>query len=234
MIERHESFGIVSINRLNGRVRLFGSHLEDHPVGYELTVQRAERIHDTLHFDRFMPLHDDAGYLGRHLVSVRLSAAQFTDMITNMNNGMGVPATITEHDGVAMEPVPAEHKEERRQIADDFKAKMEDVKASLQPYVESIETILGKKAIGKKDREDIQGNLTRLIREVSTRAGFTMDMFSEAVDKMETHAKAEVESYAESVIRSAGIAHIKKLAEARGMSLHEIVDVEALPAAKEK
>lgn len=230
MLERHESFGIVSISRqFGGTFRLFGSQVQTHPVTYELEVHRAQRIHSNLHYDRFRKdTSQDRGYGATHIVSIRLSAAQLTDMITNMNNGEGVPCTLDSVSGVRMERVPAEHINEREQIAKDFKAKMADLRNATKPYTDDIAKILGKEGtIGKGDRKKLATLIEQLVRQSTENAGFTIDQFSEAVDKMEMHARAEVESYASSVIHAAGIANLQRIAKQGNKTLTEIIEVEA-------
>jgi len=232
MLERHESFGIVSISRqFGGSFRLFGSQVQKHSVTYELEIHRAQRIHSNLHYDRFRKdTSKDRGYGETHIVSIRLSAAQLTDMITNMNNGEGVPCTLDSVSGIRMECVPEEHVNEREQIANDFKAKMADLRAATKSYTDDIAKILGKTGtIGKGDRKELASLIERLVRQSTDNVGFTIDQFGEAVDKMETHARAEVESYANSVIHAAGIANLQRIAAEQGKTLIEVEGGEKPP-----
>lgn len=203
--ESHESFGMLSFHRGSGgrgATHLFGSHVEYHPVTIRLEVKRAVRS-----FSK--DLSYDSIYARETLIEVELSAAQFTDSITLMNHGDGIPCTLRYVGGVQMEDVPDDHRSEQHKIVEGFKEQMSAVRESAKPQLEKLQTILAKKAIGKKDREEIAWLFEKLTRNFSDNAAFTMSQFNEATSKLETEAKKEVEAYAQSILVGAGIEHLR-------------------------
>jgi len=199
-VERHESYGQLLISRTSGghgQRHLYGSRVEYHPVTMRMEVRRSERhFSNDLSYDRFHPRES--------LLELEMSAAQFTDALTLMNHGEGVPVTIRYVGGVAMEPVPTEHRSEQHMIVEGFKEKMDDVRASVGDDLEKLEAILAKKSIGKADRKEIAWLFEKITRSFSDNAAFTLSQFNEATDKLETEAKKEVEAFAASVLLRAG------------------------------
>jgi len=210
-VETHESFGLVSLSRRtggHGATHLFGSRVEYHPVTIALTIRRAERLfsndlsYDTYHHMSRVP----------PVVEIEMSSAQFTDALTMMNMGEGIPCTIKDVNGVRMEPVPSEHRSEQHMIRKNFRSKMAAVREEINPHRTELDEILAKKAVGKKDKERIAWLFEKLTRISSDSAAFTLDQFSEATQKLETEAKKEVEAYANSILVAAGIEHLKSQA----------------------
>lgn len=203
--EVHESYGQLNFSRTHGgqgATHLFGSHVEYHPVTIRLEISRAER-----QFNK--DLSSEHIYGQERLIEVEMSASQFADSITLMNQGQGIPCTIRYVGGVRMEDVPDEHRSEQHMIVDGFKRKMADVRKSVKPDLKKLEAILAKRSIGKKDREEITWLFEKFTRSFSDNAAFTVEQFNEATDKLTTEAKKEVESYMHSILVEAGIEHLK-------------------------
>ena len=220
MQEEHESFGLVSLSRRShgGGTSLFGSSISQHPTTIVLSIQRGCRIHSNLAYDRFF--HAEGN--DHHIVDIELSSAQFADLITNPNMGVGSPCTIREVNGIRMEDVPSEHKSEQTHIIENFSREMEGVKSKFKPDLEAAQAILAKKTIGKGDREKLSGLLSKIVRVLGDHAPHVAEMFGEATDKMVTQAKKEVEAYASTVIHTAGLEHLRsgQFQEALDDSVH--------------
>src|SRR6185312_8767541 len=84
-VEEHESYGVVGFNRVTGNPgSLFGSSI-NHSNFIRLRISRAAR---EWHLSTYW-------YRDREqLIELDLSAAQFADLITSMNVGVGVPCTL--------------------------------------------------------------------------------------------------------------------------------------------
>lgn len=234
--ERHESFGLVGVSRLSygpGENNMFGSHMDRHPTTFRFTVQRATRQHSNLAYDRY---HSDGEAARTQLLEFEVTATQFVDLLTSLNQGEGVPCTIRRVLGETMDDVPPDHKTERQLIRERFADEMRDVAKSVRPLTDSIEATLRKRSIGKGDREQIRSDLTQIVRVLSDHAPWVMRQFSESTDRLEIAGKAEVEAYAESVIRAAGLEHLRRL---RHMDPDTVqaelaaLDVAALPAGED-
>jgi len=210
--EEHESFGLALLTRRSHSgpgTHLFGSALDKHPTTIVLSILRGQRIHSNLAYDRYFPASG-----ANHIVDVELSAAQFANLITNPNMGVGFPCTLREVAGITMEGVPYEHTSEQKKIVETFQRDVKDVAATVKPQVDEARAILAKKSLGKADRERLASIIQKIVRLYSDKAPHVAEMFNEATDTMLTHAKAEVEAYATAVIHSAGLESLRSKQEA--------------------
>jgi hypothetical protein len=83
----HPSFGLIGVSRVTSNgTRMFGSAI-DHSSFIEVTVAHAELIRS--------PGYDRYVRKGIPLVRLRMSAAQYAELLTTMNCGDGVPCTLT-------------------------------------------------------------------------------------------------------------------------------------------
>lgn len=208
--ERHESFGLVGVSRIShaGRNRMFGTHLDQHPTTFRFTVKRAVRYHSQLAYDSYFHDHEAAPV---ELVEFEMTATQFVELLTSLNVGEGVPCTLRYVMGTRMEDVPEEHKSEHEVIRNTFKRDMLNVAKSAKPATDQIDAILDKKTIGKGDRDEIRGLVRSIVKQFDDHAPFVMRQFTEATTRMETAGKAEVEAYAQQVIRAAGLEYLRQL-----------------------
>lgn len=224
--ERHESFGLVGISRLSygpGRNRMFGSRLDSHPTTYKITVRRAVRTHSDLAYDRFSSDHTAAR---TELIEFELTATQFVDMLTTSNVGEGVPCTIRAVLGEQMDPVPNEHKTETELIRERFGTEMRDIARAVKPITDKITGILDKRtAIGKKDRDNLASHVNQILRHFTDHAPWVMRQFGEATERMLVAGKAEVEAYAESVIRAAGLEALRMRAIEAAEAEAQVIEV---------
>lgn len=224
IVERHESFGLISFSRLShsGHNRMFGSHLDDHPTTYQLTVRRAQRVHSDLAYDRFRSDHDAERI---ELITLELTATQFVDLLTSLNMGEGIPCTLRQVMGTTMEDVPVEHQTERILIRNQFGKAMRDIVGSTRPFTDKIKSILGKATIGKGDRKEILTLLDRVLKIFGDSAPFALSQFNESADRMEKAGKAEVEAYAHQVIVAAGLEHLRKRSISESYQNNEIKEI---------
>jgi hypothetical protein len=217
MRERHESFGLVGVNRITvgggARSNMFGSHLDHHPTLFRFRVQRAVRVHTDLAYDRF---HSDGEADRTQLLEFDLTATQFVELMTSLNVGEGIPCTLRYVLGEQMEDVPGEHETEAQNIARKFAAEMKDIAGSVKPLTGRIATIMAKPTIGKRDREDVVSLVGQIVRQFDDHAPFVMNQFVESTGRLVTAGKAEVEAYAMSVVMAAGIEHLRQLRERGG------------------
>jgi hypothetical protein len=215
--ERHESFGLVGVNRItvggSARSNMFGSHLDNHPTLFRFTVKRAVRLHTDLAYDRF---HLDHEAERTQLIEFDLTATQFVELMTSLNVGEGIPCTLRYVLGEEMEDVPHEHETEAQNIARKFAAEMKDIAGSVKPLTDQVATIMAKTSIGKGDRAEVVSLVSQIVRQFDDHAPFVMKQFVESTGRLVTAGKAEVEAYATSVIMAAGIEHLRQLKERGG------------------
>ncbi len=194
--ETHPSYALVSFNRISvsGNQPLFGSAVR-HNHMIRLEVREGARVRSHCH-DNYMA--------GKTLLQVDMSQNQFAELITSMNRGEGTPATLRFHNGPITEEPPETHL--RQQYTEEFRARTEAITADLETLLHDAETVLGKKAINKGDRDHLQGLLDRIDRQVRANLPFVQEQFNESMDKATTAAKAEVEAFYHHRMHAAGLA----------------------------
>lgn len=216
--ERHESFGMIQINRVSGgrgHTRLFGSHISYHNNTIVIRVYRAVRAF-SLSTERFftdgrMPI-----------VEIELSPAQFAEAITSLNAGAGLPCTIREVEGVHMEDLPDEHVPENQVIRNAFKEDVEGLRLDLQKQLEELDAILDKKRLNKADRSAIRSIVGNAVRLIDDHAPFVVRVFGESVAKTVTTAKAEVEAFVTNALVNAGMATFKEAKRIAGKTTKQL------------
>lgn len=199
--ESHESYGLVSINRVQGGNNLFGSSVR-HPHFFVIRVCRGRRVMTTFG-ERFRTDHRVP------ILEIALSPAQFVEMITSQNIGDGVPCTIRSVEGVCMDPVPDGAGNEIKLTVDMFKSRLEDVMVGLKEGQASLNDILEKKVINKSDRDSIRSIIYEVNRLMTDSAPYAMKLMGEHTEKLIAKGKMEIDAFIQSAISRAGIRAIK-------------------------
>jgi len=215
--ETHESYVMVQFSRRQGNPgRLFGSSLKTHESYVTLKVARAERIH-SLGRDSYY-----GGLRGDHF-EVDLSAAQFAELLTTMNVGSGVPATLRYANGKKVEP-PPDVRLEVEKVREGFKLDMEELAGRCKDSIREVGELLEKKSLTKADRDAIMSKFRKVMMEVESNTPFMLSQFEEATEKVVSHAKAEVDAFVAHNVIAEGLRSIRERAA---------VDVPQLPAKEE-
>lgn len=203
--KEHPAYGAAVFNRQTGNAgRLFGSPLKEHSSTVSLTISRAVAKHDLG--------QDWIHGTGRELITVRFSAAQFADLLTNMNHGSGVPCTI-EHVGVErMEGIPEDEPVEHEKVVEAFKEQNQETVDRLQEALKSVRALLKKPKLSKDDKESIEWVIGKALQDIKDNAPFMLQQFGEAATEVVTHAKAEVAAATRIVVERLGM---QKLGELR-------------------
>lgn len=200
MQEQHKTYGVIRASRWTagglGR-RLFGSHLPGHNSGVTLVIREGGYTFE-LGEGRV------SGTGGKILCEVRMSTLQWAELITNMNNGDGVPCTVAHvlgDEGLRGDPPSVTTEPER--VRAEYKAKskegVEKVKAGRALVAEKLKGKANAALAAELDRV-----LLGAQSELEGREGFYMERFMEATDRIVTSAKAEVDSVITSVITKLG------------------------------
>jgi hypothetical protein len=201
VIEKHESYGLISISRVSGGRRLFGSSVQ-HQHFFQLRIYRGQR---------------ESGEWGEHfrtdgrvpIVEVHLSPAQFVEMITTMNMGEGGPCTISNVEGIYMETTPQDAGSELKLMAEIFEERLVDTVDSMRAKLKELDKLLEKKSFTKEDKANIRNILNAGVRVMADNAPHTLKVFGEHTEKMVAKGKLEVESFVMLAIQKAGIKSIK-------------------------
>lgn len=192
---KHPSFGMLGFSRVNGNSGyLFGTNVQpDNYIEMRLYTGRMKR--DDIE-DDFYP--DD------NILTVKMSPVQFSELITSMNYASGVPCTITSFNGKKVEQ--AKNIENRKTFsARSFNDKMSKFAASINKNMTTVEKLIAKKNLSKKDQEELRMMLYGIQKELTSDIPFFRQMFQEEMDKIVVDAKAEIDAAMQHAVTKAGI-----------------------------
>ena len=205
---KHQSFGLIAFDRVTyaesvdgtGQDRpLFGSSIL-HNSCITVTIRRAtlqrHLNNDHIFADNSPPI-----------VEVEMSATQFADAITSLNQGDGTPCTIVMVDGKTIKAPPFENK--RVQFDAEFESTMRDVGSKMNEFYAEIGRILSKTSIGKHDRGEIIQQLDLLRQEITSNIPFIKRQFTEQMDQTVLEVRNEFEEFVEGKIRKLGLEGFK-------------------------
>lgn len=197
--DKHESYGLVQMSRINGQFQgLFGTNV-DSGSAVALRVKRAS-------VDRGLNRNWIHGE--EELIEVILSPNQFSELLTTMNSGSGVPCTIQHVAGKRAEH-PPQQLTEPELIREEFKEKIKELDTKMNEFGQQIVKILDKKTINKGDRGEIIEHLKMLHREIGADFPFVLKQFNKSTEKIVKEAKSVVDAFVTSTITNAGIKAIK-------------------------
>lgn len=192
----HPSYGKIAFNRTNSNgTEFFGSELkQDNYVSLE--IHNAEVIRD-LSCDRYYTN-------GPTLVRVRLSSAQFAELITSMNVGSGVCCTIERLDGKKVEEYCAQ--ESRKEfVHNEFKQRMKQFSNQLTQKQKEAKELINKKTLSKEDMRLLNNYIEWLTQEISSNIPYFAECFQETMDTVLHEAKLELENALQHKISALGL-----------------------------
>jgi hypothetical protein len=191
---QHPSFGMISISHVGSSQakRLFGSGIK-HSNFVEISISTAEQeenSYSTHYFPR------------KKLISVYLSAAQFTGLLTRPNT-TGIPCTIhyKEDQGIIEHP-PDKHVREK--MLSDIKKEYYELATAVKSLKEEIDEDL-KGQVSATKKQKIKDNVSKIYQDVASNLKFLMEQQIKTLENVETEIQVEAESSINSMIRSLGI-----------------------------
>jgi hypothetical protein len=202
--QAHESFGLIQFTRVSASPprKFFGSSVRaGHFV--EMTVHRAEKVSDGSHISYFAR---------KALINLRLSPNQFSELLTTMNVGMGVPCTLQRVAGVDMSECVDEdnirelhHKDFMKEIETATK----EIREAIEEAGEALKT--SKASFGIGQRKELLKKLKHVLMRLESNLPYYHSKFDESVDKTIGEAKAEIDTFAGNVITQLGLDSLETL-----------------------
>lgn len=182
--EKHSSFGSIQWNRCTttGMSDLFGTSMQ-HDNIISLTISEAESTR-SLNKTKYFPV--------KKIIEVNMSPNQFSEFITNPNNGSGVPCTIRfrqdigKIDGMLI-------KSQRLQYENDFKNKLNDIGKTFDILKNTLDDI----KITQKDKQKLSSAIFEVSRIINDEIPFIQKSFNEQIDNSVNEAKLAVEAFIE-------------------------------------
>lgn len=198
----HKSWGMIGAYRCQGNATEFFQ--SDIPCNNHICIRiKTAQLHRDLNRDWVMG--------GDLLVSVKLTPMQWSEMLTNLNCGDGVPCTIeyTKEDNY----IKFQQEEDKLELL----LKETDGKVDKgKEYIKSVETkitnLANEKKISKKVAEEL---LLELGRANSCLGGDSIDFIKKQarchIENMVVQAKANISAYIDQKIYSTGLQELEKL-----------------------
>ena len=185
-IKKYPSYGMLSFHRVTGAATpLFGSSIQ-HRDTIRLTLKEGEVKRS---------LNKDWYFGGKQLFEVEMSLSQFAELITSLNMGDGIPVTILSTEAQKrIEPCPFESKTElhQREFQEHLRKTYEKSRVLLRQIKERFST---KKALTKKEKEEILNILDTLSYDIGSNVDFQVKQFQEQMEKTVQEAKGEIEAF---------------------------------------
>lgn len=204
----HPAFAQVSLSRVTGSAKLYGSALDTVQEFVTLTVNKSTEMHS----------------LGRNwyssrqrpLIEIHMSAAQFAEMLTGFGR-QGVPCTLDCLDGKDIPGIPWEHETESKKVVDAFKKNTQAAVEELRKASKDAAELLAKPTLNKADRRALQWILDKAVQNCESNAPFMVTQFEEAAERVVTAAKSEVEAFTTRVVREAGVQAIREQSQQKAL-----------------
>lgn len=193
---------VVSFHRTSssGTV-LFESNFEHHHfVRLEISCARL-----TEHCDRRL-VSDDS-----QIIVVSMSDSQFAELITTMNSGTGVPATIDRLMGYTIDRPEyrnndsEEHKKLIRKMAEDAIDRIESISAMVKNWV------VEKKRPTIKELQELLNVVDVALANTPSNFAFVEDELHRRMEKRIAEAKAEIAGHVEACVSRIGLSSIESL-----------------------
>ncbi|HCL5638221.1 TPA: hypothetical protein N2N45_004304 [Klebsiella aerogenes] len=187
----HPAFGLVRVGRVNSSgTNLFDSDI-DHRELIELTFHTAA-IEQDGYSNRITKGEDRSP-----LLVARLSAAQWAAMVSSFGVGEGVPCTLSKIRDGKLVRLPEIEKTEtmHERFSNDIAARVRKDITRIEAITGQLGSLIASGKISKRDLRDIYDSLSSAVNNLPGNMAFGAELTQEAVDKIVTSGKAEVEAY---------------------------------------
>lgn len=196
----HPSYGQIGFSRVTGHSRFYGSELEqDHYIEMKLFNSEVDR-----------DLGRDWYHAKDLIAKVRMTAGQFSEMITTMNCGDGIPCTIERVTNTQIASLPTI--ENRKEFVHrKFEERMKEFATSIRKEQLEAKELVKKKALSKEDMRLLQHHIEWLTTEVESNIPFFAKCFQETMDEVVFEAKLEIENAIQHKITVLGLESLEQL-----------------------
>lgn len=204
----HPSFGSVSISKVScGNKAMFGSSIK-HDNYITLKIKQSH-----LYRNHFEDKHSNSGE--KTIVEIALSPLQFSEMLTTMNYGEGVPCTIEhriDYNNCKYIPYPDEmaHKDKLKEFLDETGDVTKDLQRFIKPHLEKVINNLDtNKSLGKTAQKELLKDLNIVFDHLGSNSKFFMEQFTRYMEGTVVEAKATIDSHVDTIVRQTGLEAIK-------------------------
>lgn len=189
--DTHESYGLLQISRVTAHppMNVFGSAIKTgNPIA--LRIKRATRKRN---------IHQEWYHANGTILEIYMSPAQFSEAITTMNIGEGIPATIIYADGKNIEVCPSYGQNET--FNDELKKDIKQAMESIEHVYKMASEILGSKGPVKvAEKKTLLSAIEHLKQHIESNMPFVHKQLARAMDKTVAQGKAEIEAFMNNTI----------------------------------
>lgn len=195
---QHPSFATVQFLRTNGYSGyLFGSEIQTNNY-ITLTIREAEKI-TNLSDERYFPY-------GKVVCQVKMSPAQFSELITTMNYNSGTPCTLETVLGKDVPQVDDKEVESRKSFVNrKLKERMRQFTSRLTKTQERARELVKKKTLSKEDQHELISAIDFMSTEIANNIPFFSKCFQETMEEIVLDAKIEIDNTIQHIITQSGI-----------------------------
>jgi hypothetical protein len=210
--ERHPSYAMIGVVHHHGTLGpMFGSALASHQGAVAIAIRRAHRQHDH---------GEDRAASGDLLLEVRLTHAQFVEMISRPNIGHGVPCSLTyvRRDDGTIESVPGlpddvDGQTEVNESLASLKARGKAIARKLDAGIEAATAILKSAKVSQRTIEKALEPLAGVVVDVGSNLPFFTQQVNEAAQRVVSNARTEVDAFVTATANRLGFARLSELAQ---------------------
>jgi hypothetical protein len=139
------------------------------------------------------------------IIEVDLSAAQFAELLTTMNVGLGVPGTLRRLNNQRV-PEPPDLPNESEAIQESFGEDLKEFSKKVsEDSLPRARAILGKKYLSQGDKDELLKILQGVSDRLRSHVPFILQLFGESVTKRVSAAKTEVDSLFTTLLQRVGM-----------------------------
>ena len=176
----HPSYGVIRLTRVNGHQGCFMSRIQG-PGYVTITIDQAEYI------------NEDKALGTKRLVQIRLTYAQYLELISSFNIGPGTPCTLSYLQGPVKEyePEPSPYDN----IASSLQKEFSDIKLDSSNITDYLDRLKDKGRASKSDINELEKLVKRLLVKVNSNIPYMAEICAEAISKYVQRAKCELLAY---------------------------------------
>lgn len=209
-VEKHPSFGMISVIRTSSNSRLFGV---DYPQGHSVKIR--------IETGKVRREFNEEKFFSEELVGeIEMSEVQYARMLSNPNT-MGVPCTIRYRRTGPLERVedPPEHmgtdktaRDEARKLAHRVAGNFDHVQAKLKEFV-----------AGKSPTKSQIGELLMWVEQaqqgIRSDMPFLVKQVEEGIERQVNDAKTELDAYVQNQLAELGRQEVSKRLNEGGVTI---------------
>ena len=197
----HPSYGQIEFSRTSSNVgnEFYGSELKQ---GNYITMTVSESEHNK-------SLSNDFYYPKKRILQLRMTSNQFSELITSMNMGSGVPCTLQFVDGKTVEPI-VKSESQKEFVHRKMKNRLTEFADKLSEGQKRSQELVKKKTLSKDNQYELKHLIDSMSMEIKENLPFFMNIFQETMDDVVLDAKKEVEN---AIMHKVNVLGLEKLQE---------------------